>query len=65
MHACDVLSLGVATETPKLRNLLIIKLAEREGFEPPVPCGTPDFESKAGMLIMKRLQTVEMLSVGR
>ena len=20
-------------------------LAEREGFEPPVPCGTPDFES--------------------
>ena len=23
------------------------KLAEREGFEPPVPCGTPDFESGA------------------
>ena len=21
------------------------KMAEREGFEPPVPCGTPDFES--------------------
>jgi hypothetical protein len=20
-------------------------MAEREGFEPPVPCGTPDFES--------------------
>ena len=37
----------VATETSKLCNLLIIKLAEREGFEPPVPCGTPDFESGA------------------
>jgi len=23
------------------------KMAEREGFEPPVPCGTPDFESGA------------------
>jgi hypothetical protein len=22
-------------------------MAEREGFEPPVPCGTPDFESGA------------------
>ena len=22
-----------------------MNLAEREGFEPPVPCGTPDFES--------------------
>ena len=21
------------------------QMAEREGFEPPVPCGTPDFES--------------------
>ena len=21
------------------------EMAEREGFEPPVPCGTPDFES--------------------
>jgi hypothetical protein len=35
------------------------------GIRTPVPCGTPDFESKAGILIIKRLQTVEMLSVGR
>ena len=23
----------------------VARMAEREGFEPPVPCGTPDFES--------------------
>ena len=44
---------------------LVRKMAEREGFEPPVPCGTPDFESKAGMLSIKGLQTVERLCVGR
>ena len=31
--------------TQKAGNLKIETMAEREGFEPPVPCGTPDFES--------------------
>jgi hypothetical protein len=43
----NVLPLDVATGGSFLLNLLIIKVAEREGFEPPVPCGTPDFESGA------------------
>ncbi len=30
-----------ASQPISLRN----QSAEREGFEPPVPCGTPDFES--------------------
>ena len=31
--------------TQKAVNLKLESMAEREGFEPPVPCGTPDFES--------------------
>jgi hypothetical protein len=34
----------LAKAVPSWENL---KVAEREGFEPPVPCGTPDFESGA------------------
>ena len=29
----------------ELFRLFFDKLAEKEGFEPSVPCGTPDFES--------------------
>jgi hypothetical protein len=34
----------LAKAVPNSENM---KVAEREGFEPPVPCGTPDFESGA------------------
>ena len=52
VHECgqiqgNVLPLDVATGCLFLLNLLTIKLAEREGFEPSVPYGTPDFESGA------------------
>ena len=40
------------TDIPKLEvdafyHIDIPQFAEREGFEPPVPCGTHDFESRA------------------
>jgi hypothetical protein len=32
-------------KSPDMSGLLLQVLAERGGFEPPIPCGTPDFES--------------------
>ena len=43
----------------------LLPMAEREGFEPSVPCGTPDFEScMRNPLIGKRLdKSVRMLCI--